>query len=234
MASPHHTEREDRARVKRQKTNGVEMDTTANQYLAHMYQDEARSNGFKSGEPSPNSPWAGMKRHETTAKQAEKVEDLDTNPFTGEPHSQKYFQILQTRRNLPVNKQRREMVSIGQSYSTTRDIHRPRLGGKRCVVPLDLGCSLSAKSASTSVYATRRRVSTTISRSHQKVGLHESHGDQRLSAITLLCVCPHNEYVCAMLVNSTYDLMTYPMKRASSESSTSWARHYRHWLILLQ
>ena len=51
-----------------------------NPYLAHMEQD---GNGVQGDEPGPNSPFAGMKRRQTTAKQAEKVEDLDENPFNG-------------------------------------------------------------------------------------------------------------------------------------------------------
>lgn len=86
----------------RKKLKKGEEDGSYNPYLAHMYeQDGAGTDG-----PSPNSPFAGFKRRQTTAKQAEKVEDLDENPFTAQGHSQKYFQILQTRRNLPVHKQR--------------------------------------------------------------------------------------------------------------------------------
>lgn len=85
---------------KKTKTDGK-----PNPYLAHMYEEE-NGWGSSAGEPSPNSPLAGMKRRETTAQQAAKAEDSDTNPFTGRPHSQKYFQILQTRRDLPVHKQR--------------------------------------------------------------------------------------------------------------------------------
>ncbi|KAH7320083.1 P-loop containing nucleoside triphosphate hydrolase protein [Stachybotrys elegans] len=77
-----------------------------NPYLAHMY-DGANGNG---DEPSPNSPFAGVTRRRSTAVQAEKIEDLDTNPFTGETHSQKYFQILEKRRDLPVHKQRQEFL----------------------------------------------------------------------------------------------------------------------------
>lgn len=78
-------------------------DEKYNPYLAHMYDNDNQSNG---AEPSPDSPLAGMKRQHTTAKQAEKAEDSESNPFTGRPHSQKYFQILQGRRDLPVHKQR--------------------------------------------------------------------------------------------------------------------------------
>ena len=77
-------------------------DGARNPYLAHMYEQ----NDAGAEEPSPNSPFAGFKRRHTTAKQAEKVENLDQNPFNGQGHSQKYFQILETRRNLPVHKQR--------------------------------------------------------------------------------------------------------------------------------
>ncbi len=78
-----------------------------NPYLAHMYEngdDEDYEDGAE--EMPAHSPLAGMKRRATTAKQAEKREDLDANPFTGRAHSQKYFQILQGRRDLPVHKQR--------------------------------------------------------------------------------------------------------------------------------
>jgi pre-mRNA-splicing factor ATP-dependent RNA helicase DHX15/PRP43 len=83
-------------------------DEKYNPYLAHMY-DNGDSNGHGE-EPSPDSPLAGMKRQQTTAQQASKAEDSESNPFTGRPHSQKYFQILQSRRDLPVHKQRQEFL----------------------------------------------------------------------------------------------------------------------------
>lgn len=93
------TEDANRKKVKQ----GGQQDESYNPYLAHMYENDG-TNG--SEEPSANSPFHGMTKRMTTAKQAEKVEDLSDNPFTGQPHSQKYFQILRTRRELPVNKQR--------------------------------------------------------------------------------------------------------------------------------
>lgn len=81
-----------------------------NPYLAHMY-DNGASNGGGADEPPAHSPFAGMKRRNTTAKQASKVEDSEANPFTGRAHSQRYFQILQTRRDLPVHKQRQEFLN---------------------------------------------------------------------------------------------------------------------------
>jgi hypothetical protein len=82
-----------RKRVKK----GEESGDKHNPYLAHMHEDDS-ANGY--------GPLDGMKRHETTAQQAAKVEDLAINPFTGRAHSQQYFRILQTRRELPVHKQR--------------------------------------------------------------------------------------------------------------------------------
>ena len=66
-----------------------------NPYLAHMRDGEADGTAFE-----------GLSRRNTTAKQAEQIEDRDTNPFTERPHSTKYFNILQSRRDLPVCKQR--------------------------------------------------------------------------------------------------------------------------------
>ena len=76
---------------------GEESADRHNPYLAHMHDDDS-TNGY--------GPLDGMKRHETSAQQAAKAEDLSTNPFTGRAHSQQYFRILETRRNLPVHKQR--------------------------------------------------------------------------------------------------------------------------------
>ncbi|GKT87205.1 pre-mRNA-splicing factor ATP-dependent RNA helicase prp43 [Colletotrichum tofieldiae] len=95
-----------RKKVKKEESDSEE--PKYNPYLAHMKEE----NGFKSEEGviDSSSPFAGFKKRATTAKQAEKVEDLDTNAFTGRPHSQKYFQILQSRRDLPVQKQRQEFL----------------------------------------------------------------------------------------------------------------------------
>ncbi|TDZ23484.1 putative pre-mRNA-splicing factor ATP-dependent RNA helicase prp43 [Colletotrichum sidae] len=93
---------------KKAKKEESEEPSAYNPYLAHMKEE----NGFKTeGDIDPSSPFAHFNQRATTAKQAEKVEDLDTNAFTGRPHSQKYFQILQSRRDLPVNKQRQEFLN---------------------------------------------------------------------------------------------------------------------------
>ncbi|CEJ79932.1 Putative Pre-mRNA-splicing factor [[Torrubiella] hemipterigena] len=88
---------EDSSRKKMKKT-----DPDYNPYLAHTYE-----NG---DDGDVSSAFDGMKPRETTAKQASKIEDSETNPFTGKPHSQQYFQILEKRRDLPVHKQRQEFL----------------------------------------------------------------------------------------------------------------------------
>lgn len=78
-----------------------------NPYLAHQYGDQ---NG--SAKSSAWPAFNGIKRHETNEKQISGLEDADDNPWTGEPHSQKYFRILEGRRNLPVHKHRQEFLDI--------------------------------------------------------------------------------------------------------------------------
>lgn len=87
----------------RKKSKKGDREGTYNPYLAHMDQE---SNGYGGDEAPPGSALEGMKRRQTTAAQASKAEDSAINPFTGKPHSQQYFRILETRRDLPVHKQR--------------------------------------------------------------------------------------------------------------------------------
>ncbi|PFH58922.1 hypothetical protein XA68_13049 [Ophiocordyceps unilateralis] len=76
----------------------------ANPYLAHMYSSDDE------GAIEGHGLLSGMRRHQTTAEQAIKAENGAENPFTGRPHTQQYFRILETRRNLPVHKQRQEFL----------------------------------------------------------------------------------------------------------------------------
>lgn len=57
----------------------------------------------------------GLIRHQTTAEQAQKLEDGPKNPFTGHDFTTKYFDILKTRRDLPVHAQREEFLKIFHS-----------------------------------------------------------------------------------------------------------------------
>ncbi|KAF1989329.1 P-loop containing nucleoside triphosphate hydrolase protein [Aulographum hederae CBS 113979] len=95
------------------------MDPKTNPYLAHRY-DGAGDNsggGYMPRQPkTANSSTAlsNFTMHNTTADQARKAEDGPGNPFTGKPLSQRYFNILKTRRNLPVHQQRDEFLKLYQ------------------------------------------------------------------------------------------------------------------------
>ncbi|KIW33292.1 pre-mRNA-splicing factor ATP-dependent RNA helicase PRP43 [Cladophialophora immunda] len=101
--------------AKRQKTTGG-MDPQDNPYLAHWYDNEA--NGYTNGSSTPpnrsDGPLVDFQRHKTTAALAQKAEDSKVNPFTGRPHSDRYFSILRTRRDLPVHAQRDEFLQLYQ------------------------------------------------------------------------------------------------------------------------
>ena len=114
------------SRAKRQKTSTTNMDPKANSYLAHMYENVPEENGYSNGygyggyQQSTNGANAGaalkkFKRHSTTAGQAQQAEDGPNNPFTSRPLSKQYFNILKTRRNLPVHAQRQ--VPLGSLSS---------------------------------------------------------------------------------------------------------------------
>lgn len=107
---------------KRQKTSASDMDPKANPYLAHMYEEEtddssysnAYANGYSNGFDRKRKANGGLgssglsnfPRHGTTAKMAKAAEDGPNNPFSGRPLSTQYFNILKTRRSLPVHAQR--------------------------------------------------------------------------------------------------------------------------------
>lgn len=102
------------APAKRQKTSNGNMDPRNNPYLQHMYTDESSDNASNGYNTPPrrlnglagSGPLAKFPRHKTTAAMARSVEDAQTNPFTGEPFSNRYMSILRTRRDLPVHAQR--------------------------------------------------------------------------------------------------------------------------------
>jgi len=100
-------EEQEMSRAKRPKTG--DLDPKENPYLAHLYEPEdsyntqRNSNGYGS---STSTNLANFKRHATTAEQAHTAEDGPTNPFNDTPLSKQYFNILKTRRDLPVHKQR--------------------------------------------------------------------------------------------------------------------------------
>ncbi|CAK7233252.1 DEAH-box ATP-dependent RNA helicase prp43 [Sporothrix bragantina] len=103
-------------RAEKHKTAKVDSDSDApstkkpgyNPYLAHLDDDGSNGNGSDTG-------FADMTRHETTAEQASRVEHEEYNAFTNRPHTQQYFGILETRKGLPVHKQRQEFLDMYHS-----------------------------------------------------------------------------------------------------------------------
>lgn len=87
------------SRAKRPKTD---MDPKNNPYLAHHYEEDS----YSSRNDSATTGLSNFKRHATTAAQAHTAEDGPLNPFSNAPLSKQYFNILKTRRDLPVHKQR--------------------------------------------------------------------------------------------------------------------------------
>ena len=106
----------DGAPSKRQKTS-TNTDPRSNPYLAHMYEEDQPSNGYSNGYSNSSQatgPLSKFRRHQTTAAETEVVEAGNVNPFTGQKHSERYFSILKTRRDLPVHQQRDEFLQMYQ------------------------------------------------------------------------------------------------------------------------
>jgi pre-mRNA-splicing factor ATP-dependent RNA helicase DHX15/PRP43 len=94
---------EERAK-KRSKTakEGKELDPKDNPYLAHL----------QSRNETSQKDFFGLTPGQTTATQAEVVENGDINPFNNQPFSAKYKKILEGRRKLPVHAQRNEFLEM--------------------------------------------------------------------------------------------------------------------------
>ena len=84
---------------KRQKTGEASTSIEENPYLAH------RSN-------QANSVLDGFIPGKTNAIQARRVEEGEYNPFNGKKFSQRYRDILESRRKLPVHMQRQEFLDL--------------------------------------------------------------------------------------------------------------------------
>ncbi|KAJ2430756.1 DEAH-box ATP-dependent RNA helicase prp43, partial [Coemansia sp. RSA 2440] len=85
-------------------------DIRNNPYLAHMHDSAEASAGVNA-----NEAFAALVPLKTTAEQQEAVENHDYNGLTGRPFSAKYKQILEKRRELPVNKQRQKFLDLVQA-----------------------------------------------------------------------------------------------------------------------
>ncbi|KAI1000390.1 putative pre-mRNA-splicing factor ATP-dependent RNA helicase [Podosphaera aphanis] len=82
------------------------IDPASNPYLDHIYGTEGRS--------KQDTSLSAFKKHQTSAEEAHQAENGPKNPFNGLQLSEKYFQILKTRRGLPVHKQRQEFLDMFQ------------------------------------------------------------------------------------------------------------------------
>ncbi|KAA6406747.1 MAG: pre-mRNA-splicing factor ATP-dependent RNA helicase PRP43 [Lasallia pustulata] len=126
MATRKSESTEEQYRAKRQKTStATEMDPKSNPYLAHMYEDPAGENGYGNGYGNgaprnrtngsqAGAAFAKFQQHSTTAAMARQLEDGPNNAFNGQPLSKQYFNILKTRRGLPVHAQRDEFLRMYQ------------------------------------------------------------------------------------------------------------------------
>jgi pre-mRNA-splicing factor ATP-dependent RNA helicase DHX15/PRP43 len=86
------------------------MDSDNNPYLAHLKEKKKR---VKRGDAA--DPFTQFVAGRTTAEQAEKAEDGDVNPFTGQEFTDTYRAILKKRRDLPVTKLRQNFLDLIQS-----------------------------------------------------------------------------------------------------------------------
>ncbi|KAI9834135.1 MAG: DEAH-box ATP-dependent RNA helicase prp43 [Phylliscum demangeonii] len=116
----HPLEDQNESRAKRQKTlpSLNDMDPRKNPYLAHVYEGQnlgPTGSDFPKANENRGGKWgllSSFQRHQTTAKLASAAEDGPKNPFSGQPLSKRYFNILKTRRDLPVHAQRDEFLQM--------------------------------------------------------------------------------------------------------------------------
>ncbi|KAG5439636.1 hypothetical protein PCK2_000770 [Pneumocystis canis] len=88
-----------------------------NPYLSHL---KTNSQNTKSNIYANNFNflWGSFKRHQSTAEQAQKLENGSMNPFNNVLFSEKYFNILKKRQQLPVHAQRDEFLKMFHSSQT--------------------------------------------------------------------------------------------------------------------
>ena len=95
------------------------LDSSSAEKVAEQAEDELKrhphAHGSERLEFHNGGEFEGFIAHDTTAEQAERLEDGKVNPFTGNEFSQKYFDILKVRRDLPVHAQRQEFLNIFHS-----------------------------------------------------------------------------------------------------------------------
>jgi pre-mRNA-splicing factor ATP-dependent RNA helicase DHX15/PRP43 len=96
-------------------------DPSQNPYLQHHYpittSEESLSDRVMSGLQwltlrADGGGLTNSKRHKTTTKETNVLEDGPLNPFTARPFTPRYLSILKTRRGLPVHAQRWALPNV--------------------------------------------------------------------------------------------------------------------------
>ncbi|KAG4301024.1 hypothetical protein PCANB_002638 [Pneumocystis canis] len=85
-----------------------------NPYLSHLKMN-SQNPRINTNMNDFNFLWKNFKRHQSTAERAQKLENGPTNPFNCVAFSDKYFNILKKRKQLPVHAQRDEFLNMFHS-----------------------------------------------------------------------------------------------------------------------
>lgn len=97
----------------------LKMDDSKAELVAEAAEEHLRQHPHKEATPQyvihNDGEFKDLTRHQTTAGEALKLEDGPKNAFTGNRFLQKYFDILEVRRDLPVHAQRQQFLDIFHS-----------------------------------------------------------------------------------------------------------------------
>lgn len=96
-------------------TSQHELPSGGNPYAAHLdspQQQQQQQRGSNGAATNGSNPLDGWITRKVVGKQVEAAMDGPINPFTARPHSQRYFEILKQRKNLPVHQQMTEFLEI--------------------------------------------------------------------------------------------------------------------------
>ncbi|KAI9893352.1 MAG: DEAH-box ATP-dependent RNA helicase prp43 [Vezdaea aestivalis] len=91
-----------------------DMNPRGNPYLSHWEQVYGGYSPNGQTSTTDKNSLAKFRKHKTTVKQAKTAEDGPSNPFNEKTLSERYFNILKLRRNLPVHAQRAEFLKMYQ------------------------------------------------------------------------------------------------------------------------
>lgn len=93
---------------------GEKSSSNGNPYLAHLDSKPSGSSNApqRNGAGAGASPLDGWIPRKVVGAQIAKAMDGPVNPFTGNAHSSRYFEILKQRKGLPVHQQMTEFLEI--------------------------------------------------------------------------------------------------------------------------